>query len=85
MDTTYWQLKKSWLWGDLSGGAVLWKISLTNTNPNPGIGDYDIASGTITDFVDCGVISGLYGATGVGTSAASGEYPMNHMVQGFPL
>ncbi|SFV32793.1 hypothetical protein [Thermoflavifilum thermophilum] len=70
----YWKVSKQRVWGNLSGGYVLWRIVIQNTNPNPGIGDLNIYSGTITDQITgSNIISSVPGisVTGLGTSTAS--------------
>jgi len=71
----YWKVTKQWLWGNLSGGYVKWRIVLQNTNPNPGIGDLNIYSGTITDAITGSnvivSVPGVSGVTGIGTSSAT--------------
>ncbi|MBX5438427.1 MAG: hypothetical protein IRZ29_02665 [Thermoflavifilum sp.] len=71
----YWKVSKQRIWGNLSGGYVLWRITIQNTNPNPGIGDLNIYSGTITDQITGSnvitQVAGATGVTGLGTAAAS--------------
>lgn len=72
----YWKVEKKHVWGNLSGGAIYWDVVLSNTNGNPGIGDYNLNSGSITDNVTSGAIisvsgGGLSGLTGLNTSTAS--------------
>lgn len=71
----YWKVSKQKIWGNLSGGYVLWRIVIQNTNPNPGIGDLNIYSGSITDQITgsniISSVSGASGVTGLGTSTAS--------------
>lgn len=57
----YWKVKKEWVWGNLSGGMIGWKITVLNTNTNRGIGDYNIAQGRIWDEVTHGNIISITG------------------------
>ncbi|MBX6381331.1 MAG: hypothetical protein IRZ01_11735, partial [Thermoflavifilum aggregans] len=73
----YWKVTKQWLWGNLSGGYVKWRIVLQNTNPNPGIGDLNIYSGTITDAITgSNSIVNVFGASGV-TGLGTGNVTWN--------
>ncbi|MCL6524286.1 MAG: DUF11 domain-containing protein [Thermoflavifilum sp.] len=70
----YWKVTKQRIWGNLSGGYVLWRIVVQNTNPNPGIGDLNIYSGTLQDVVSgTSVITAVSasGVTGLGTNTAT--------------
>lgn len=69
----YWQVKKEHIWGNLSGGSVLWKITLYQSSHQLGIGDYNIYSGTLTDVLSSGQITSVSPgtATGIGTTTAS--------------
>ncbi|MEQ1746402.1 MAG: hypothetical protein ABMA02_13315 [Saprospiraceae bacterium] len=49
-----WSVSKQHLWGNLKGGAMLWKVTLTNSGNC--VGDYNIAAGTITDQISCSQI-----------------------------
>jgi len=77
----YWKVEKTHIWGNLRGGVVLWRIRLWQpANPNLGIGDLNIHSGTITDAVTCSAsscdeyitsVSNATGVTGIGSATAS--------------
>ena len=69
----YWKVKKEHLWGNLKGGQIIWKITLENdhsqVNTQPGIGDYDIAAGKISDHINCDsviAVSGGYAGGPIG-------------------
>jgi uncharacterized repeat protein (TIGR01451 family) len=68
----YWEVKKEHIWGNLSGGSVLWKITLYQLPHQLGIGDYNIYSGTLTDVLSSGQIQSVSPglASGIGTSTA---------------
>jgi uncharacterized repeat protein (TIGR01451 family) len=57
-----WSVKKQHIWGNLSGGNVLWRIMLVNSD-NSGFGTYNIASGGITDNLSSGTIVSVTGNT----------------------
>jgi uncharacterized repeat protein (TIGR01451 family) len=72
----YWVVEKKWVFGNLSGGGIYWDIIITNTNANPGIGDLNIVSGSITDILTPGekiisVSSNAVSVTGLNTKSAS--------------
>lgn len=79
----YWKVEKKHVWGNLRGGTIIWDIILTNTNPNPGIGDYNIlnpsiqdafpnaATGTIVSVVHYSGGGSLIGLTGLNSSMAT--------------
>jgi uncharacterized repeat protein (TIGR01451 family) len=57
-----WSVKKEHIWGNLSGGSILWRITLSNSDPS-GFGTYNIASGGITDNISSGTITSVNGTS----------------------
>lgn len=57
-----WSAKKEHIWGNLSGGSILWRITLTNSDPS-GYGTYNIANGSIVDNLSSGTITSVTGAS----------------------
>lgn len=74
----YWTVQKKHIWGNLRGGTILWDVVLTNTNPNPGVGDLNIYSGSIQDVFTGGNIISVSGATASlsGSTASWGTGPV---------
>lgn len=60
----YWKVKKEHLWGNLKGGQMMWKIQLYQEPHEWGIGDYNIAEGSISDHIDCGIVQDVSGTSG---------------------
>ena len=72
----YWKVEKVHVFGNLSGGGIYWDVIISNTNPNPGIGDLNIYNGSIQDVVTSDAIvsvsgGSMSGLTGLNTSTAS--------------
>lgn len=72
-------VEKRHVWGDLRGGNLVWDVIITNTNPNPGIGDYNLLDNQIRDNFPMGTIvsvvhysgaGSVNGLSGIGTSSA---------------
>ncbi len=72
----YWKVEKTHVFGNLSGGGIYWDVIISSTNPNPGIGDLNIYSGSIQDVVSSDAIvsvagGSMSGLTGLNTPTAS--------------
>ena len=65
-----WSVKKEHIWGNLSGGSILWRITLTNSDPS-GFGTYNIDNGSITDNITSGTITSVSGASTTVTYSGS--------------
>lgn len=57
-----WSVKKEHIWGNLSGGSILWRITLVNSDPS-GYGTYNISDGSISDAISSGTITSVSGTT----------------------
>ncbi len=65
-----WSVKKEHIWGNLSGGSILWRITLTNSD-NSGYGTYNIANGSITDNLSSGTVTSILGTSSAVTYSGS--------------